>query len=249
MVFSNSSTKAGIVEEIDFLLNLDSTTTYAIAQKTRSINRWYDRVVSLILQADGRWEFEDTNQTDLPIGTASLVANQQDYSISGATFLKVLRVEILDSSGNAKQLKQISIQDKKGIAMTEYQKTAGTPKEYDLLGQSIFLYPKPNYSKAKGLKIYYQRDVKHFVSDDTTKVPGFAAPFHSILSFGAALDYAIANNLTSRISLFREEIAKLEDALITFYGERDKDTKLRMSMRSEDYGQGDIVGEESVNFS
>jgi len=236
-MFSDITNDTGIIQETDFLLNLDVATTYPVKQKTRSINRYYDRVVSLILQADGRFEYDDNNQTDLPIGTTALVANQQDYSISGATFLKILRVEVKDSNGNWTQLKQISLQDKKGTAMTEYKKTAGTPKEYDLLGQSTFLYPKPNYSLAAALKIYYQRDVSHFVSTDTTKVPGFAAPFHSILSFGAALDYAIANNLTSRISLFREEIAKLEMAIINFYGNRDKDSKLRMTVLSENFGQ------------
>ena len=146
-------------------------------------------------------------------------------------------MEVKNSSGDWTQLKQISIQDKKGTAMTEYKSTAGIPVEYDVLAQSVFLYPKPNYSLAAALKIYYQRDVSHFVSTDTTKVPGFAAPFHSILSFGAALDYAIANNLTSRISLFREEIAKLEMAIINFYGNRDKDSKLRMTVLSENFGQ------------
>ena len=249
MVFSNSTTEAGIIEEIDFLLNLDSNTTYPIKDKTRSVNRYYNRVVSLIFQADGRFEFDDNNQTDLPIGTTALVANQQDYSISGATFLKILRVEVKNSNGDWTQLKQISLQDKKGTAMTEYRSTAGVPVEYDVLAQSVFLYPKPNYSASASLKIYYQRDVSLFVSTDTTKVPGFAAPFHNILSFGAALDYAIANNLTSRIPLFREEIAKLEQAIIEFYGNRDKDSKLRMTILNEDYGQGDIMGLGNVDIN
>ena len=89
MVFSDSSTKQGLVEEIDFLLGTDAT-DYPTAQKTRNINRWFDRVISLILQADAKWEWDDTNYTDLPIATASLVANQQDYSISGTEFLKIL---------------------------------------------------------------------------------------------------------------------------------------------------------------
>ena len=249
MKFSSSADKLGIVEEIDFLLNLDVATTYPVKQKTRSINRYYDRVVSLILQADGRFEYDDNNQTDLPIGTTALVANQQDYSISGAIFLKILRVEVKDSNGNWTQLRQMSMQDKKGTAMTEYRSTAGVPQEYDVLAQSVFLYPKPSYAASAALKIYYQRDVSHFVSTDTTKVPGFAAPFHSILSFGAALDYAIANNLTSRIPLFREEIAKMEMALIDFYGNRDKDEKLRMTIRSDDYGQEGIVGLGNVDIN
>jgi len=235
MKFSSSADKLGIVEEIDFLLNLDSTATYAIAQKTRAVNRYYDKAVSLILMSDGRFEFDDDNQTDLPIGTTALVANQQDYSISGATFLKILRIEVKNESGDWIHLRQISMQDKRGTAMTEYRETAGTPKEYDVMGQSVFLYPKPSYSASAALKVYYQRDVSHFVSADEDKVPGFAAPFHSYLSFGAALDYAIANNLGSRIPLLREELAKLEQGIITFYSSRDRDEKVRMRLAKENY--------------
>ncbi len=248
MQFSDTSNLTGIVEEIDFLLNLDSSTTYPIKQKTRAVNRYYDKALSLILQADNRWEFDDNNATDLPVATTALVANQQDYSITGATFLKVLGVSIKDESGNWISLNPISIQDKRGTDMAEYRETAGTPQEYDKMGQSVFLYPKPDYSASASLKIYYQRDVSLFVSTDTTKVPGFAAPFHSYLSYGAALDYAIANNLTTRIPLFQAEIAKLEQGILEFYSSRERDEKVRMTVNPEDYGSEEeyIV---PINFS
>ena len=79
--------------DIDFLLN---TTSYADADRVRNINARLDDVVSLILQSDGRWEWDDSNNTTLPIGTTTLVNNQQDYSIAGATFLDGIRVEAKD---------------------------------------------------------------------------------------------------------------------------------------------------------
>ena len=249
MQFNDTSTSLGLIQDIDFILNLDTATTYSTANKTRCINAWYERAVSLILQADQRWEFDDNNATDLPIATTSLVADQQDYAITGATFLKVLRVEIKNESGNWIQLKQMSMQDKKGTAMTEYRKTAGTPDEYDLLGQSIFLYPKPDYSASASLKVYYQRNVSLFAATDTTKVPGFAAPFHRLLSFGAAYDYCIANALTSRIPLLQTEIQKLENGLMEFYANRDRDKKIWMTINSEDYGQEEYQGNASVDFN
>jgi len=247
MVFSDTSTSLGLVQDIDFILNLDTATTFSTANKTRCINSWYDRAIGLIFMADNRWEFDDDNATDLPIATTALVADQQDYAISGATFLKVLGVSVKTEAGDWVALNKISMQDKKGTDMAEYRETAGDPKEYDTFGQSIFLYPKPDYSASASLKVYYQRNVSHFAAGDTTKVPGFAAPFHRLLSFGAAKDYCIANNLFSKISFLDKEIEKLEQGLLEFYSSRDRDEKVKMTLSQEDYGQDNFSGEESIN--
>ena len=67
-------TYSDILSDIDFLVKSDSI-TYPIAQKTANVNRALDNVVSAILGADGRWQWDDTNYTDLPIGVTDLVAN------------------------------------------------------------------------------------------------------------------------------------------------------------------------------
>ena len=97
--YSNDTEKSGIIQEIDFLLNLDDSTTYDIKHKTRNVNRAYDRVVSLILQTDNRWEWEDTNKTDLPIATTDLVTGQRDYGID-TTFLRITKILVKDIAGN-----------------------------------------------------------------------------------------------------------------------------------------------------
>ena len=241
MVYNDSSNKLVIINETSTWCfgnsANDDTTAYPLADKTRNVNNWYDRVTSLILQSDARWEWDDVNQTDLPIATTALVANQQDYGLDTAVQYKIQRVEILDTTGDAIRLHPISEQDKKNIAMTEYRETAGTPKEYDLIGNSIFLYPKPSYAKALGLKLYFQRGASYFVSGDTTKTPGFNEMFHRILTYGAAYDFALANGLQSKIVLFRTEIDKLEEGLIIFYSDRHKDSKVRMKLSRTNYGE------------
>ena len=250
-VFSDTSTYLGIVQDIDYILFGSSTATspYAIADKTRNINNAYDKVVSLILQADGRWEWDDNNKTDLPIGTTSLVANQQDYEMSAATFLKILKVEIKDSSGNWKVLSPISLDDKTTQSITDYKSTAGTPQEYDKLGNSIFLYPKPSYASSGGLKIFYQRNVTYFSATDTTEVPGFAEPFHRILSYGAALDYAIANSMQSKINILKPLMTELETGLMKFYSSRGRDEKMTIKLQQENYGDGTEGYFDGVSFS
>jgi len=251
MVFSNTTTKDGILQEIATWCfgssSNDDTTAYPLLDKTRNVNRWYDRAVSLIMQADGNWEWDDVNQTDLPVATTALVANQQDYGLDAAVQYKLLRVEILDNNGDSHQLNQISQTDKRGTSLTEYKSTAGTPQEYDLVGNSIFLYPKPSYAKTAGLKLHFQRGASYFESTDTTKEPGFNRMFHRILTFGPAYDYALANGFQNKINLYRDEIAQLERGIITFYSGRNRDAKIQLRLRKEDYGQGSGSGNYSDN--
>ena len=247
MIFSDTALYQGILQDIDFLLFGESTgsSAYATADKTRNVNRHLDDVVALILQSDGRWQWDDTNNTNLPIGTTTLVDSQQDYSITGATFLDVLRVEVLDSSGNYNLLTPIDQSEVTDQALSEFQKTAGMPRYYDKVGDSIFLYPKPSTSlvtASAGLKVYFQRGASYFAATDTTKVPGFAAPFHRILSVGAALDYAYANDMANKIRVLEPQLLKLQTALATFYSQRSRDENVRMKLHRTSYGDEDDGG-------
>ena len=253
MVFSDSTNKQGLVEDIDFLLDMVDTgsTDYPIAQKTRNINSWYNKAVGLILSADGNWEWDDENYTSTrPIATTSLEANRKDYSLAGEGILKILRVECKNSAGNWVQLIPFNQDQKRGVALPDWLKTAGNPQYYDISYNSLFLYPTPDFASSGGLKIYYQRDFDHFAASDTTQEPGFDPLFHRILSYGAALDYAIAKNMEGRTASFRGEITSLEAGLIERYSTRNKDQKVRFHLKKEEYGPDDTQeGERSVDWS
>jgi hypothetical protein len=198
--------------------------TNRLAIFTQLINRALDKVTSLILECDGRWEFDDTNYTDLPIGTTTLVNNQQDYSLS-VSHLRILRIEILGADGKYVKIDPIDFGDVDQQAMTEFMNGAGTTKYYDLLGGSVFLYPKPQtgyVTMAQGLKIYYQRVPSYFVTTDTTKVPGFVTLFHRLISRWACWDYAIMRNLSNKNDL-KDQVLLLESQLKDFYSARDDD--------------------------
>lgn len=212
---------------------------------TSNINRGYDRATSLILKCDGRWEWDDNNQTSLPISTTNLVSGQADYEISTVTFLNIIRVEMNDSSGNAIQLIPMSYNDRRGEAMTEWAKTNSTPQYYDKVGNSLILYPTPNYSSTAGLKVYYQRMPDYFTTDDTTQEPGFNPQFHRLLSLYSARDYCLVNELDNKLKKIENEIAKLEIALIEFYSSRIKDEQPRLTLAKESYDNEFGVGSEN----
>lgn len=228
-----------------------NSASYPAADMLIDINNAYNRVEELILVNDSKWQFEDTNNTDLPIATAALVAAQQDYSMS-VSFLTIDRVEVLSSGGSASsgwtELTQFDQQQmKKGrqIALTTYKSTPGVPTEYDLVGNSIFLYPPPSYSQNASLRVYFTRGPAEFSSADVsagTKQPGFNSLFHQLISFYVSYDYCITN-IPTVAQGYLNRILGLEQGVVDFYGRRDRDIRGRFTIATNNNIIGTVSGQ------
>lgn len=211
------------------------TTSYTAANLLIAVNNAYEEVAALILGCDGRWDWDDTNRTDFPQGTTTLVASQQDYTLD-TTYLKLIGVSVKDASGTWYELEPLDPDDITGDR-AEFFKTAGRPAYYDKQGQSIILYPAPDagvsVTLSAGLKVYAQRTADLFTSAQVTtgtKVPGFASPFHKILSLKAALDYC-QNYKKDRVQGLMIEIAEIEKRMKEFYSKRDKTERKVLTMK------------------
>jgi len=241
MQFNDTTTKMGIIQDCEMLLamtdgNISGNATL-IKIFTRLINSWYRRVNSIIWEVTGDWEYDDSNWTDLPIATTDLVDEQQDYEIP-STAQKVDRVEVKDSEGNYQLITPIDKSQIKTSAMTEFEETSGMPIYYDLLGRSLFLYPKPDAASVTltaGLKIYVSRDVDAFLYTDTTKEPGFVSNFHRILSLGASYDYAFSYEMGTKANFLKGQINELREELRDFYGARHRAMPVRISPKRRNY--------------
>jgi hypothetical protein len=235
MVYSDSSGKLGIVQDIDFICGTDDT-SYPVAQKTRNVNAWYQKVSMDILKSSGAWQFDDSNFTDLPVSTTTLVNGQADYSVPTTAFA-IKMVEVLNNSGDYIRLTQIDYDDVTG-AMSELEETDGVPKYYDLVGNSIILYPAPatgSVTMALGLKVYYDRELDAFTAADTTQEPGFAEPFHRLLSMGASYDFLLSTENYNKIKSLRDEIEQLRKEMKDYYGGRNKERKMRITINRTNY--------------
>ena len=232
-------TYSQLVADVKFWISGDSTKTidYTAADINAHLNNYYDEIVSVIKQSDGKWEWDDNNQTDLPIATTSLVSGQGDYTVDAGDFLNIIRVEMKDSSGNWIVLQPMSYEDKQGIAINELDENQGTPDSYDKVGNSIVLHTIPNYSSSGGLKVYFQRVPVYFETTDTTETAGFNPLYHRYLSMGAALDYCMVNSMTDRVQLLMSKMEDMRARIKNDYAMRSKDEHLRMSTNKEDYGQ------------
>lgn len=214
-----------------YLLTSTNSTSFPDASLIAEANNAYDRVVSLILKADGRWQFDDENNTDLPIATTALVSGQQDYALSIA-HLDLLRVEVQDNATVPAWHKLIPIDqaDLYNTAMTSFLSTNGLPTYYDKVGNSVFLYPAPNYAQSASLKVYFKRGPNYFITSDTTKAPGFNALYHDLIPLWIAYNFALANGKANASGLL-QEITMREEALSEDYALRGKDDHLQIRAR------------------
>lgn len=227
MKFS-ASDGSSIVEDIRWLTGTDST-SFPIADITRLVNRWYHRVSVWLWQASKDWDFDDSNKTDLPIATTTLVANQKDYTLPTTAF-SVKRVEVKDNNGDWHIVEPIDQTEVTSLALDEYYSTSGLPKKYDIIGRSLFLYPAPaaaNVTLTNGLKIYVSREVDEFATTDTTKEPGFDEMFHRLLSLGAAYDFFVQSG-DSRATTIRTEIELMKKEMMDLQAGRHENKRMQL---------------------
>jgi hypothetical protein len=226
MVFSDTSTKLGIVQDCEQLVfgNYGDITGSSdrLYDFTARINRSYDKLATKIMAVDSRWQFDDTNQTDLPIGSTNIVSGQSNYSLS-VEHLDIEKVVVYDSSGNKYVLNPYDINDPYArVVLEDITTDGGIPITYDKVGNSLILYPTPNYAYTNGLIVHFRRPPSYFTYTDTTKVVGVPALFHRYLSLDASLDYAISKQLTLKNDL-AGRLKQMEIDLEEFYSHRNKD--------------------------
>ena len=205
-----------------------NSTTLPAATLLIYFNQAYEEVASWILNADGLWQWDDDGYTTFPIGTATLVDSQNDYGFA-SDVLDVERVGILNSAGIEYFLDPIDPSES-GIPPTETYKSDGAPLYYDKQGSSLILYPAPSsgaVTLTNGLKVYFKRTADVFTSAQVTtgtKKPGFASPFHHILSYMAAIPYCIEFK-PKRVAALELKVQQLKAGIEAHYGKREQDRK------------------------
>lgn len=228
MFFSNTTTNLGIIQACEDYCGLGNTGISGDANKllefTRYANRANRKIWHWIFLAHGVWQYDDSNESDQPEGTVSLVSGTQVYDLPTGT-LTVRRVECKNSDGDWFILKQTT---EKEIhwAIPEHYEDDGTPYEYRLIGDEIQLFPAPNYASTNGLKVYFDRTSHDFVSTDTTSTPGFASPYHDLVAIGASMEWLKAKRPDANtLAHLREDWLRGEKEVTKFYSSRNKDYK------------------------
>lgn len=223
MVFSDTTDNQGIIQDITFLLGID-TNAYPIKDRTRNVNERFRMVWSMIFESYGGWQFIDDNTSDtstgVPYTDTDLVSGTALYSLPSSA-ITVNGVEILNG-GVWQRLQAITPEQFIDGGGDSLFPSGGTSTHYMLQGDVIRILPTPSTDVTSGLRVYFDQEISTFLYTDTTKTPGFASPFHRMLSVGAALDYATARGVAKKADL-QNLWNDYEIRLRKFYTKRWKD--------------------------
>lgn len=229
IVFSDTTTNLGIVQQTRGLTRTDSNQwpTYNIVN---SSNNWHDLVTGYAIGADKRFQWDDTNHSKLPEGTAPLTINVTDYSFltdeQGNAIITLLGVSIL-SNGKYIPLKEVDRKDP-NFDISTFGTISGTPTQYDKIADNIIRLDKvPPATIASGLKFYFQRTGSYFAATDTTKTPGVAPLLHRGYVIASAYDCAMTLGLDN-LNVLRDERQFEMTKMMTYFGDRNNDVTGRM---------------------
>ena len=227
MILSESTTSTGLIEDARWWSETN-TTSYPSVDVKRSINKWYQELFADVLLSMDEWDVGGE------IATASLVANQQEYTWP-SDLLRIKRMEVTYDGTTWTRVYPFDIQEtSESIATQANINTAfvASAPRYDAHDNSIFLFPVPTATSTNGLKIWYEKEITELSSDSDE--PNIAEPFQRLLSIGAAYDYAlrkglpISANLLQKLELGR---AKLRE----YYTVRVTDRNFNFGANISDY--------------
>lgn len=239
------------------LTNTD-TSSYTDANLLIDINIWYQKVGSIIYDSQDDSDFDDQRRTDYPMQTTPFIVTggipQRDYSFGvNEKVLKYKRVDI--TYDGVTWVRALPLDDgsyKYGmgddstaaavLAVDQYFSTAAP--RYDVKYGSLFIYPTATSDQvAAGAKIRaeWERNVTPFITSDytsvltdSTVVPGFDDPFHPILAYGAAFEYASSRQLP-QLAEIQPQLQDWEARLRQAYGKKDLDVRVSLGTAYDDY--------------
>lgn len=240
MIFNNTdpAIRNGIVQVLEDLTSTQSasTSSYPLATKTRDINMAFDDYQTIVTEASGTWQLDDSNHTKYPNMKFNLLSGQQDYNFTedeqGNQVQDIYRVECKDANGQWQLLKAV---DEMNFteAISHIDTLSGTPTEYWKTANGIFLKVKPNYNQRlveegeAGLRMFFTRSPSYFTTSDTTKEPGIPNAHHRYLAVKPAYWYWLPKD-SQRASLYFAELQKIEKMISDSVSQRVRDEKPRL---------------------
>ena len=239
MVYSNTTDFNGIIQVIERETDLGNTYISGDGDQlkffTARVNEVGNRVWNLIFNSTGTWQYDDSNNTDLPQASTNLVSGTAKYALP-STALTAKRIEIKDNTGNWRILKQLPEYLITAEGIDDFMKNDSLPMYYRLTDDTIEMFPGPNYASTSGLKVYFDRGPATFATTDTTKTPGFASPFHEIIPIWVTVDWLTTKNPTSSsLPLLIQKLNQLKLDIMNFYSKRNKDYKPKISRVKESF--------------
>lgn len=233
MVFSDTTNNLGIVQQARSFGRVDET-AWPIYKIVNSVNNYHDKVTGYAIGSDRRFQWDDTNHTELPIGTRDLTINVTDYSFltdeQGNSILTLTRVEMLEA-GYYRMLLPVDKNDE-SYDQDAFGQISGVPRYYDKIADNVIrLDAIPTATVTNGLRFHFQRIGSRFAATDTTKSPGVAPILHRGYVVAAAYDIALTLG-RENLQPLSVEMQKEEAFMIQYFSIRGMDNDMRLQPRS-----------------
>jgi hypothetical protein len=221
----------------------DTAGQYTTANRVIDLNIWQNNIVGIILDSQDESDYDDPNQTDYPIITTPLVANQRDYPIPfSKSLLEIKRTDVCYDGVTPYRATAIdSSEFQFGIGNDSQTDSyfSKTSPGVDVRGLSLFLYPRADATDVTNggyIRTEYSRLPIQITSANlasATWYPGFDGNFHAMLAYGAAYEYACSNSLAIKDDI-KAKLDEYEARLRRQYGRKQKDRLLTLNSRYSD---------------
>lgn len=227
MQFSDTTNKNGLIQDCEFWTGLGdariSGNATLLKVFTNLINRRADRLYGRLGVRSPLSQTDDTNYDNHPFSTFAIASGTHDYQFleteDGEAITDITAVMIQRSAADTDyyELDKLTL-DTPGAAlvMSPNSDNTGIPTGYIERNNTVFFNRIPDYN-AYG-KVFFKRSPSYFTSADTTKVPGFDAHHHRLLSLGASYDWILVNKAenTALITRLESEIERAEREFESF---------------------------------
>jgi len=239
MNYNDTNNKNGIIQLTEDYTDLGdgyiSGDTTRLKKFTAYANEVSDDLWFVIWSSMGGWQWDDSNQTDLPQATTDLVSGQSRYAMPTSA-LTIKRVEIKDENGSWLKIKPF-IREKEKEAIGSLETHSGVPTGYFMINDTVQLYPEPNYASTGGLKLFFDRALVSFLTTDTTKNPGIASTFHGLYPLGMAIKWlSIKQPQSPSLIIYKNDYKEQIESLKEYYAKRWEDnTPPTLTTTSENY--------------
>ena len=218
------TTLADIKKDVLFLTRTVEA-QYKDDELLRNINAGYDDLVLQIWKADSTWRY-DENITHLPIAVADLVKGQRDYQLPTEA-RRIERVEV-EIDGSVRTLTPVV-----DTEVVNHKDNEGTPSHYYVKGRSLYLFPTASKAVDGGLVVYLSKTVTQLEEDtDEIKVE---REFARYPVFCAVRDWYFSTKQTREYEKALNEISRIRQDIVAFYGSRNTGFRRSFSVKRENY--------------
>lgn len=226
MNFSNTTDKNGIIQDIERYLRKGATGISGNAVLLSDITAFCNTELRMtwhhVFKSTNAWQYDDSNQTNLPSATANLVSGTRAYLLPSDA-LVVRQIKIKNSSGEYYEVYPCTNEE------IDEDQPNGTPLRYVLVGNTIKFNVAPSYNSDAGLKVFFDRGSVSFDTSDTTQQPGFASEYHDLIPIGASIRYLkIYSPSDATIPQLEKDYARLLKNLEEFYQKQYRSYKPKL---------------------